>query len=67
MYEIRDGWDLSATELQELLDLLHTLKENDSIEIVTGNMIEMRGGGIFIDETGPLSVLDAFHTLVEDV
>lgn len=66
MYEIRDGSDLSVTERQEVIDLLHTLKENDSIEIVTGNMIEMKDGGIFIDETGPLSVLDAFHTLIKN-
>ena len=65
MYEIRDGSDLSMTERQEVLDLLYTLKENDSIEIVTGHMIEMRNGGIFIDDTGPLSVEEAFSALVK--
>ena len=65
MYEIQDASDLSDTERQEIMDVLLTLDENDCIEIVTGNMIEMRDGGIFIDETGPLSVHDAFDTLMK--
>ena len=67
MYELRDGSDLSTIERQEVLNLLHTLKENDCIEIVTGNLIEMRDGGIFIDEKGPLGIQDAFRTIIPAV